>query len=119
MSTICHLWLDSISHIYPTSSFWARALNSGVAPGAQHRFLETHTLYLDALHTQVQNRALNKILNVDEFIELRRDAGALKICFAMGEYGLGLNIPDEVFEQPVIQEMENMANDAVALSNVT
>jgi len=89
-----------------------------VAAGTQRRFLESTRLYLDALHTQVKNRTLDKLLGVQEFIELRRDTGGLKICFAMGEYGLGLDIPDEVFEHPVLQEMENMANDVVTLSNV-
>jgi hypothetical protein len=40
------------------------------------------------------------------------------MCFAMGEFGLNLNIPDEVFENPLIKIMEDAANDVVVLSNV-
>jgi len=101
------------------SSFWTRALISGVAAGTQRRFLEYTKLYLNAVHIQVQYRAEDKLLDVQDFIKLRRDTGALKMCFAMGEYGFGLNVPDEVFAHPVIQEMENMANDVVVLSNVS
>ena len=37
----------------------------------------------------------------------------------MGEFGLGLDLPDEVFEHPLIQAMENAANDVVVLGNVS
>jgi len=90
-----------------------------VAIGTQRRFLEYTKLYLDALHTQVRDRTVEKILSIQEYIELRRDTGGMKLCFSMGEYGLGLDIPDEVFEHPVIQEMEYMANDVATLSNVS
>ena len=102
-----------------THSFWARALDSGVAIGTQRRFLEYTKLYLNALHTQVQNRTLPKVLGIQEYIDLRRDTGGMKLCFAMGEYGLGLDIHDQVFEHPLIQEMESMANDVATLSNVS
>lgn len=36
----------------------------------------------------------------------------------MGEYAKNLYLPDEVFEDPIVQLMEAMANDIVTLSNV-
>lgn len=41
------------------------------------------------------------------------------MCFAMGEFGLNVDIPDEVFECPQIRIMEDCANDVVVLSNVS
>ncbi|KAG8986735.1 hypothetical protein FRB93_005170 [Tulasnella sp. JGI-2019a] len=48
---------------------------------------------------------------------LRRDNGALKMCFAMAEFSLGLDIPDAVFQNPLIKIMEDAANDVVVLAN--
>lgn len=41
------------------------------------------------------------------------------MCFAMGEFAMKLNIPDEVLEHPSIKIMEDCANDVVVLSNVS
>lgn len=60
-------------------SFWGRALDLGVSQGCQRRFIETTDLYVCAVHEQVMNRAENKILDIEDFIELRRDTGALKV----------------------------------------
>ncbi|KAG8908273.1 hypothetical protein FRB99_007806 [Tulasnella sp. 403] len=99
------------------ASFWGRAVETGCAPGMQRRFLEYTDLYVQAVHEQVLNRAQGHIPTIDSFIELRRDTGALKMCFAMGEFGLNLDLPDEVFECPLIRIMEDCANDVVVLSN--
>lgn len=99
------------------SSFWGRAIELGCSPGTQRRFLEYTDLYVQAVHEQVLHRARDNILPLDEFIRLRRDTGALKMCFAMGEFGLNVDIPDVVFECPQIRIMEDCANDVVVLSN--
>ncbi|KAG8855037.1 hypothetical protein FRB96_007232 [Tulasnella sp. 330] len=99
------------------SSLWSRVLEAGISPGANRRFIETTDLYLQAVHQHVVNRSKDTILDIETFIQLRRDNGALKMCFAMGEFSLGLNIPDEVLQHPLIKIMEDAANDVVVLSN--
>ncbi|KAG8900686.1 hypothetical protein FRC00_011755 [Tulasnella sp. 408] len=97
--------------------FWGRAIKMGCAPGTQRRFLEYMDHYCRAVLEQVTNRSKNHIMDVESFTRMRRDTGALKICFVMGEFGLGLDLPDEVFEHPLIQTMENCSNDIVVLAN--
>ncbi|KAG8902020.1 hypothetical protein FRB99_004869 [Tulasnella sp. 403] len=97
--------------------FWVHTLQVGCAPGTQRRFLEYTDLYLKAVHNLVIKRALSIVPDLESYIHLRRDTGALKMCFVMGEFGLGLDIPDEVFEHPLIKTMEDCANDVVVLSN--
>ncbi|KAG9039883.1 hypothetical protein FRB95_004355 [Tulasnella sp. JGI-2019a] len=99
------------------SSLWTRVLESGISAGANRRFLESTEMYLQAVHQHVVNRSQNKILDIESFIQLRRDNGALKMCFAMVEFSMGLNLPDEVFQHPLIKIMEDAANDVVVLSN--
>ncbi|KAG8980783.1 hypothetical protein FRB90_007487 [Tulasnella sp. 427] len=99
------------------ASFWGRAVELGCSVGTQRRFLEYTDLYVQAVHEQVLHRARNYIPPLEEFIRLRRDTGALKMCFAMGEFGLNVDIPDVVFECPLIRIMEDCSNDVVVLSN--
>ncbi|KAG8995769.1 hypothetical protein FRB94_011659 [Tulasnella sp. JGI-2019a] len=98
-------------------SFWARAIGIGMAPGTRRRFLEYTDHYCRAVHEQVTNRSKDIIMDVESFTRMRRDTGALKICFVMGEFGLGTDIPDEVFDHPLVKTMENCANDIVVLAN--
>lgn len=99
-------------------SFWSRTLEVGCAEGTQRRFINYTDLYVQAVHDQVMKRIQDEVPSIDEYLALRRDTGALKMCFAMGEFGLNVNIPDEVFEHPLIAIMEECANDVVVLSNV-
>ncbi|KAG8867912.1 hypothetical protein FRB97_002892 [Tulasnella sp. 331] len=114
-STTTHNTPFKIGKVF--SSLWSRVLESGISQGASRRFLETTDLYLQAVHQHVVNRSNDKILDIESFIQLRRDNGALKMCFAMGEFSLGLDIPDEVLQHPLIQIMEDASNDVVVLSN--
>ncbi|KAG8873853.1 hypothetical protein FRB97_006409 [Tulasnella sp. 331] len=99
------------------ADLWGRAIQIGCSEGAQRRFLEYFDQYVQAVHAQVLNRAKNHIPDLENWIKLRRDTGGLKMCFAIGEFGLNLDLPDEVFECPLIRVMENCANDVVVLSN--
>ncbi|KAG9019249.1 hypothetical protein FRB90_004811 [Tulasnella sp. 427] len=119
MNALCHpeTYETSFKVGKVFSSFWGRALELGVSFGTQRRFIETTDLYVRAVHEQVVNRAKDKLLGIDDFIELRRDTGALKMCFAIGEFAMKLTIPDDVLEHASIKIMENCANDVVVLTN--
>jgi hypothetical protein len=93
-------------------------LETGASPGIQHKFLRDTKLYLDAVHELVDNRAANMTLGVDDYTKLRRGTGALEICYAMGEYALGIDVPDEVLRNPLFEDMMTMAVDVVIFSNV-
>ncbi|KAG8966577.1 hypothetical protein FRC03_011633 [Tulasnella sp. 419] len=97
--------------------FWRRAVELGCSEGTKHRFIEATRLYLESVTRQVQSRTDTTTLDVAHFIKERRDTGAVRMCFAMGEYGVGLDLPDHVFQHPVLRAMEDCANDVVALSN--
>ncbi|KAG8898776.1 hypothetical protein FRB99_007176 [Tulasnella sp. 403] len=97
--------------------FWRRAMRMDINPGAARRFIETTDLYLQAVHEQVVRRAEDQVYDIEGFIKLRRDTGAVKMCFAMGEFGSNLRIPDEVFEHPSMRVLEDAANDVIILCN--
>lgn len=56
--------------------------------------------------------------DLESYIEMRRNTGCCKPCFQLLEYVCGLNLPDEVIEDPIIQSLEEAANDYITWSNV-
>lgn len=71
--------------------------------------------YFDAQCLQADPK---EVPDLDSYIRFRRDAGGCKPCFALIEYANGLNLPDEVFQDPVVRELQEIANDIVSWSNV-
>ena len=56
--------------------------------------------------------------DMDSYIRFRRGASGCNPCFTLIEYANGLNLPDEVFEDPAIRTLQETANDIVSWSNV-
>lgn len=98
------------------NSFWERACETA-SEGTQRRFIETTQLYVDAICRQVVNRRHDEIPTIETFVKLRRDTSAVKLVFALVEYSLNLDLPDEVFEDPMIQSLEEGANDILTWAN--
>jgi hypothetical protein len=73
-------------------------------------------VYFDA---QCQEADSKEIPDLDSYIRFRRDASGCKPCFALIEYANGLNLPDEVFEEPIIRTLQETVNDIVSWSNVS
>ncbi|KAG6874354.1 hypothetical protein C0993_000609, partial [Termitomyces sp. T159_Od127] len=62
---------------------------------------------------QVQDRSRNDIKNVDEYFLFRRDAIGAKPTFGILEFALDL--PDIVFEHPVIRRLSTVCVDLIIL----
>ncbi|KAJ7080410.1 terpenoid synthase [Mycena belliarum] len=97
--------------------FWARCIQ-GAGPGTQARFKETMQLFFEAVKTQTWQRDTEVILNLEEYIELRRDTSGCKPCWALIEYAMDIDLPDFVADNPVIMALNQSANDLVTWSNV-
>lgn len=67
---------------------------------------------------EARNREHGVVLPVERYIELRRDGAALMVCWALLEFARDLDIPNEVMEHPVLQELSRAANDYAAWCNV-
>ncbi|KAG8979837.1 hypothetical protein FRB94_010944 [Tulasnella sp. JGI-2019a] len=97
-------------------SFWERVCERA-SEGTQRRFVDTCQMYIDAIYQQVINRKCDQIPSIEEFIELRRDTSAVKLCHALTEYSMDLDLPDVVFEDPIIQSLQEGANDILTWAN--
>ncbi|KAK3390822.1 isoprenoid synthase domain-containing protein [Podospora didyma] len=81
----------------------------------QRRFIATFDSYVESVAHEAENRAKESILGFEEYMVLRRETAGVTPCFAMVE--MDMDIPDEVREHPIIQELEVLAVDLIMVLN--
>ena len=85
-------------------------------PGVE-RFISGFDDYLKSVIVEAEDRVTGNLRTVDDYIILRRDTCAAKPTFSC--LGLGLQIPNEVFENPFIIALLENAADLILISNVS
>ncbi|KAF8630447.1 hypothetical protein AX17_005424 [Amanita inopinata Kibby_2008] len=96
--------------------YWFRCIR-GAGPGTQARFKETMELFFESVNIQARARDEGIIPDLESYIDVRRDTSGCKPCWALIEYALGIDLPDFVVEHPVIEALNQGANDLVTWSN--
>ncbi|KAK7044139.1 Sesquiterpene synthase 10 [Paramarasmius palmivorus] len=99
-----------------TKDFRARYVK-GAGPIACERFFKHCEEYINAVSTEAELREHGEVLDVDAFIALRRDNSAIRLCFDLFEYALGIELPEEVIQEPTFQRMYWAAADMVCWAN--
>ena len=69
-----------------------------------------------ALEAEYRERGV--VLDMESFKHLRRENSAIRLCFGLFEYSLGIDLPDEVFEDTVFESLYWAAADMVCWANV-
>ncbi|OBZ67350.1 Alpha-muurolene synthase [Grifola frondosa] len=99
-----------------TRDYWRRLIVTA-SPGAQQRFIETFDLFFQAVTQQAMDRKSGAIPDFESYIAMRRDTSGCKPCWALIEYANNLDLPAHVMTHPVINGLEEAANDLVTWSN--
>ncbi|CAE6374100.1 unnamed protein product [Rhizoctonia solani] len=81
------------------------------------RTIDAIGFYTQAVLQQKVNRAGDRVPTIEEYIQLRRDTSAMRIAFVGIEYALGLALPSEVHEDPIITELVLAGNDILTWAN--
>ncbi|KAG6867501.1 hypothetical protein C0993_001988 [Termitomyces sp. T159_Od127] len=97
-----------------TRQFW-KLSSQYASSGARRRFIEAMDRYTASVVQQAQDRAENHIRSMDDYLSLRRDTVGVKPSLVVLEFGL--SIPDEFFNDPVVQRLANVCVDMIILSN--
>ncbi|KAI9436959.1 terpenoid synthase [Lactarius indigo] len=97
-----------------TRQFWVLAIRTA-SPQTQKRFIETYDAHIQAVVQEVADRTHKRVRSIQDYLELRRDTTAVKSCFAILE--LGMNLPDEAIDHPVIKELCTLANEMIIAIN--
>ena len=80
------------------------------------RFIYDLDAYTKAVILEAEERMAGQLRTVNDYMILRRDTvgGALTFSFV----GLGLDIPNSVFEHPLMMSLIKDATDLMVISNV-
>jgi hypothetical protein len=95
--------------------FWARAIQTA-SPSSQRHFLETFTAYLRAVVVEALDREQSHTRSIDDYFKLRRLTVGAHPSFTICE--MGMDLPDEVFYNPVIMELAECSTDLILIDNV-
>ncbi|KAL0579187.1 hypothetical protein V5O48_002809 [Marasmius crinis-equi] len=94
--------------------FWGNAIVTGT-PSFQRRFIQTFEDYLDAVVEQAIDRNESRIRDVETYFQIRRKTIGALPSFAVLE--IHMNLPEEVFDDPVITRLADLAVDMIILTN--
>ncbi|UKZ61170.1 uncharacterized protein TrAtP1_002441 [Trichoderma atroviride] len=83
--------------------------------GVQRRFALAMQGYCQGALIQIDSAS--KTPSLEEVVLIRQRSAGCKPLYHLVEYAHGLLIPDEVFDNPVIRELECLGMDMVAISN--
>jgi hypothetical protein len=86
---------------------------------ARQRFIDTFDHYLDATVREAENREQGTILNLDDYLELRRGNSGVYPAYAVIECVLSIDLQPEVFNHPALWNLTKIAGDMLFTANVS
>jgi len=87
----------------------------GEDPPAMERFIVDFDDYTKSIILEAEDRVANHQRTVNDYLVLRRDTCGAKPTFSF--FGLGLNIPNAVFDNPLMISLIENATDLIAITN--
>ena len=81
--------------------------------------LERTQAYIDAVVEEASLRERGEVADLNAYLLLRRENGGVRDCFALIEYALDIDLPDEVYADPVFQKFYFAGVDMVIWANVS
>ncbi|KAI0077886.1 terpenoid synthase [Panus rudis PR-1116 ss-1] len=109
-------WDDGSPLASMTREFRTRFLKYA-GPGCHKRFLKHCEDYVEAVAREAEYRERGEVLDLSSFEALRRENSAIRVCFGLFEFALGVDLPDEVFENPQFMNLYWAAADMVCWAN--
>lgn len=88
-------------------------------PASYARVIKLWEDYVSSNIRQAELRERCEILDLNTFTPLRRDNSAVPLCIGVIAFVIGIDIPDEMFEHPIMTKLYLAAADMVWLSNVS
>ena len=99
-------------------SFWIRA--SAYVPSDAHclkHFVEEFDLYSAAVTLEAHDRTNRVYRTFEEYLAIRRYSSGCPLSFALCEFGLDL--PEEAYHHPIMEQLRYQATDLISLDNVS
>ncbi|KAI9060972.1 terpenoid synthase [Trametes sanguinea] len=109
-------WDDGSALAQMTREFKHRLLAS-CGPNSYRRFLMHCDEYVNAVAREAEYRERGQVLDLESYQTLRRENSAIRVCFGLFEYALGIDLPDLVFQDEQFMTLYWAAADMVCWSN--
>ncbi|KAF7563563.1 hypothetical protein G7046_g584 [Stylonectria norvegica] len=87
------------------------------SPGVQNRFAQAMHAYATGALAHVDDQSADRTPSLEEMIVTRRTSAGVSPIYHLVEYAHGLIVPDYVFQDTVIQELESLGMDMVSITN--
>ncbi|KAG6883541.1 hypothetical protein C0992_008520, partial [Termitomyces sp. T32_za158] len=94
--------------------FW-KLSRKCASEGARRRFIQSFDQYTASVVEQALDRTRGYIRNIDEYFLVRRETIGAKPAFWILQFGL--NLPEDVFDDPIIQRLTISCTDMLILGN--
>ena len=75
--------------------------------------------YVDAVAQEAELREKGVVPPMLAYEPVRRENSAIRLCFGLFEFALGIDLPDEIFEDATFMDLYWAAADMVCWSNVS
>ncbi|TFY71414.1 hypothetical protein EVG20_g1594 [Dentipellis fragilis] len=109
-------WDDGSKLAQLTREFRAR-LTRTCKPKTFRRFLQHGQDYIDCVVDEAGLRERGEVLDLDSYLVLRRENSAVRLCFGLIPFALGIDLPDEVYADPVFERIYFAGVDMVCWAN--
>ncbi|KAI0833261.1 terpenoid synthase [Trametes gibbosa] len=109
-------WDDGSALAKMTREFKQRLL-AFAGPNSYRRFLMHCDDYVNAVAREAEYRERGEVLDIDSFQTLRRENSAIRLCFGLFEFALGIDLPDAIFQDAHFMTLYWAAADMVCWSN--
>ena len=98
-------------------SFWIR-VSAYVSAGAHclEHFVEEWDLYSAAVILEADDRTNRVYRAFEEYLAIRRYSSAVLLTLVLCEFGLDL--PEEAYHHPIMEQLRYQATDLITLDNV-
>lgn len=97
--------------------WWARVCLHTTAEGWKTRMISLIKEAIEYIKKQAENRVSGRLSSLDEYVHHRRLTSGVIPAAALIEFGLGMELPDEVLSHPLMRLILDCTNDFVYLSN--
>lgn len=71
--------------------------------------------YCDGALAHVNDHSSHRIPDLEEMVLTRRESAGVSPLYHLVEYAHDIHLPDEIFDNPVIQELEVLGMDMVSM----
>lgn len=95
---------------------WARVKATG-SPGVQRRYAQAMRDYCTGALEQVQQFEVHAAPEVEAMLAMRRKSVCVSTLFALVEFGHQIILPDSVFANPVMEQIEIIGIDITLMHN--